>query len=360
MPGDGERHADAVGPAVAPDGRQHADAHAEDHRPRHAGHGEPERRHEALGDLGADRPLGAQRPAEVAAQRAGDEADELLVQRLVQAEVLADEFDGFRSRVLARGEPRGVARQQVDEQEHQHRDDEQRRGEAGEPLGDVLEHARRDRRIEKEPRRSGRRGSCRRAERPAGLLEVGFLERERRVRHHVDAGELLVVDRQQPLGDEEGPGRVLPDLVLRFLVELRLLGRVGGELRGLDRAVDLGVLVVGGVEQRGGADSDASSGRSAQSASPVERRPADVVEADRRGRGILLALDLLDPLPGLERQDLGLDADLRRAAAAGTGSPSARCCGCTPTTARSRSRSGSRPRRAAPWPWRRRTATGRS
>ena len=94
-----ERHAEPVGPAVAPHGGHDADRHAEQHRPRHAPQREPERRHEAVADLG--RRPGACVRSDVPkspVQHAADEAHELLRQRPVEPEVLADELDRFRRR----------------------------------------------------------------------------------------------------------------------------------------------------------------------------------------------------------------------------------------------------------------------
>ena len=43
------------------------------------------------------------------------------------------------------------------------------------------------------------------------LLQVDFVEVERRVRNHVDARQLLVVRRQETLDDQRRPRRVVPD-----------------------------------------------------------------------------------------------------------------------------------------------------
>src|SRR6266545_4762756 len=142
------------------------------------------------------------------------------------------------------------------------------------------------------------------------LLQVDLGEIERRIRNHVDTGKLLVVCREQPLGDQRRPRRVLVDRLLRVLVQLRLLVGVGRELRVLDVAVDLRVLVVGGVEEprRPRFPAEQRSDRPVRFAG--RRRPADVVQTYRRGRRILPALDLLHALTRLEQRDLRADADL--------------------------------------------------
>src|SRR5207245_3131682 len=40
------------------------------------------------------------------------------------------------------------------------------------------------------------------------------------------------------------------------------------------------------------------------------RRPADVIQSDRRGRRVLPTLDFFDALAGLAQRELGPDADL--------------------------------------------------
>src|SRR5439155_18038929 len=83
----------------------------------------------------------------------------------------------------------------------------------------------------------------------AASLEIDFGEVERRVGNNVHAGELLVVRGKQSLGDQRRPRRIVPRRLLRILVQRRLLGGVGGELRFLDVGVELRVLVVRRVEQ---------------------------------------------------------------------------------------------------------------
>jgi hypothetical protein len=129
-----ERHAQAIGPAVAPDRGQGSDHHADRDRPRHRRHGQPERRQEALCDLRADGALGAQRLAEVAVQHAARVSDELFGQRLVEPQVLAHQRHGLRRGVRTRGQARRVAGQQMHEHEHQHGDDQQRRKKAEQAL----------------------------------------------------------------------------------------------------------------------------------------------------------------------------------------------------------------------------------
>ena len=191
-------------------------------RPRHAPHREPERRHEAVGDLG--RTPAAWCAATVPKSQcsdADDEAHELLRQRPVEPEVLADELDRFRASRRAR---RRAARD---------------RPAAGARTG----------------RRAGRRSAASAAGRAGasrctGASPTSTCERTRVVRAGSAAlrrrrritcrsasqklndasgitytpDELLAVRRQQPLDHERRPRRVVPDRLLRVLVELRLLG----------------------------------------------------------------------------------------------------------------------------------------
>ncbi len=137
-----ERHAEPVGPAIAPYRRHDADRHADQHRPQHAPHGQPERRHEAVADLLRNRPLGANGSAEIPVQHAVDEAQELLRQRPVEPEILAHELDGFEVGVRPGCKPRRIARQQMDEQKDEKADQQQRRQQAEQALDDVGRHRR--------------------------------------------------------------------------------------------------------------------------------------------------------------------------------------------------------------------------
>ena len=72
---------------------------------------------------------------------------------------------------------------------------------------------------------------------------VDFSEVERCIRNHVNAGELLVVRREELLDYEWRPRRVVPGDFLRVLIQLRPLGRVRRQLRILDVRVELRILV---------------------------------------------------------------------------------------------------------------------
>ena len=207
-----ERHAQPVGPAVAPDGRQRCRSPMpNDDRPRHRPDREPERRREAVGDLRRHRALGAHRLAEVAGDGAGDEADELLRAAGGRGRGpcgRAATVSGVASGPAARraGSPGSRCTQQEDQQPTM--------SSVGtrpeQALDDVLEHARRGRCGPLTPFR-GSAGSTERAfggcvPSPARgesrgeareLLQVDLGEVERSVRDHVDARELLVVRRQQ-------------------------------------------------------------------------------------------------------------------------------------------------------------------
>src|SRR5579862_497551 len=141
-------------------------------------------------------------------------------------------------------------------------------------------------------------------------VEIDVAEVERSIGHDVDAGELLAVRREKLFDDQRGPGGVLPDRLLRILVELGLLRLVRGGERRLDVVVDLVALIVGGVEQARWE----RLGREQRPQRPVRltgrRRPAHVVHPHRRRRGILPAFHFFDSLASLEQRDLGLDTDL--------------------------------------------------
>jgi len=130
-----ERHADTIRPLVSPHGGHDAEGHADQNRPQHAPDRQPERRHETVGDLGGHRTFRPERRAEIPAQHAADEPNELLRQRFVESEILADELDRFRIGVRSGGEPRRIARQEVDEQEYEEADKEQRRQQPEQALG---------------------------------------------------------------------------------------------------------------------------------------------------------------------------------------------------------------------------------
>src|SRR5690349_11076687 len=160
--------------------------------------------------------------------------------------------------------------------------------------------------------RGGESTPARRVRRRAegALLQVDIREIERCVRDHVDAAQLLAVSREQLLDHERRPRRVLPDLLLGVLVQLRLLLLAGGKLRALDVLVHLRILVIRGIEQTR-RPRIATEQRTQRPVGLARRgRPADVVQAHRRGLRIGPALDLLDALAGFEQRDLRADADL--------------------------------------------------
>ncbi len=135
-----ERHAQPVGPAVAVHGREDADAHAQHDRPGHGGQGEQQRGHEALADLGSHGAAGADGRAEIPLHHAREEVHELLGQGLVQAQLLANDLHGGFVGVGARSQPRGVAGQHVDEQEHQYRHDQQRGKQPQQSFEEIVQH----------------------------------------------------------------------------------------------------------------------------------------------------------------------------------------------------------------------------
>src|SRR5205814_8457507 len=113
------------------------------------------------------------------------------------------------------------------------------------------------------------------------------------------------MNRQMLFDDERRPRRVLPDRLLSILVQPRLLGRIGRELRALDVGIDLFVLVVSGVEEFRWPRFPVEQRTQRPIRFAGRGRPADVVQPHRRGRRILPALDLLDALAGLDQRNLG-------------------------------------------------------
>ena len=108
-------------------------------------HDQPEQRKfgrsgQTVANFGDDRLPRGERLAEVALRQVADIVDELLRQRFVEAQILTHQRDRFGRRVGARGEPRRVARQQVNEHEHQQADDQQRRNQPQQTLGYELKH----------------------------------------------------------------------------------------------------------------------------------------------------------------------------------------------------------------------------
>src|SRR5690606_4323957 len=105
----------------------------------------------------------------------------------------------------------------------------------------------------------GRRCAGRGAPRASSVLQPGgrllgkrdFAGVDVAVGHHVHTVELLAAGVQRALGDQRGPRRVFPDLLLRLFVQLRLF-LVIDRTQGLgDIGVHYIVLVVGGVVQPG-------------------------------------------------------------------------------------------------------------
>ena len=83
------------------------------------------------------------------------------------------------------------------------------------------------------------------------LLQFGLVEVDVGVRHRVEPGEVLRIGAQVVFIDEEGPGRVVPDLLLNLVVDRLLLGLVRRGERLHQAVVDGLAGVVGGVAALG-------------------------------------------------------------------------------------------------------------
>ena len=122
-------------------GGEDAERHRDQHRDDEAHQGQLRRGGQARGDIVEHRLAGGERLAEIAMGEVDDIAHELLGQRLVEAELLADLFDRLR----ARGRPgeigRGVAGQHAGEQEGDDDDADEARDHRQQPFSD-LHHGR--------------------------------------------------------------------------------------------------------------------------------------------------------------------------------------------------------------------------
>ena len=137
----GRRHAaEMVDPRARPGRRQHAERHRDHDRDEQAEQRQFGRGRQAVADFGGDRLAGGERIAEIAMREIVDVAEELLEQRLVETELLADLLD----RLLGRGGPgeirRRIARQRARQQEGDDHDPDQRRDRDHQPLADHGQH----------------------------------------------------------------------------------------------------------------------------------------------------------------------------------------------------------------------------
>jgi hypothetical protein len=104
----------------------HRTGRGRDHeRDHHAGHHQPQRHLEAVGDLRADRRLGDVREAEVAVQHAAKPVDVLRANRPVESELATQLGHGLVGRVHPERDASRVTGQDREEAEDQHRADRQ-------------------------------------------------------------------------------------------------------------------------------------------------------------------------------------------------------------------------------------------
>ena len=132
--------AEMVDPRARPGRGQHAERDRD-----HDRNQQPEQRQfggsrQAVADFGRDRLAGGQRIAEIAMGEIVGVAEELLDQRLVEAEFLADLLDRFLGRGGAGEIRRRIAGQRARQQEGDDDDPDQRRDREHQPLADHGQH----------------------------------------------------------------------------------------------------------------------------------------------------------------------------------------------------------------------------
>jgi hypothetical protein len=129
-----------IDPRTRPGGGQHAERNGDHDRHKEAQQRQLGRGRQAVADFGGDRLACGQRIAEIAMREIVGVAEELLDQRLVEAELLADLLD----RLLGRGGSckirRRIARQRARQQERDDHHSDQRRNRKHQPLADHGQH----------------------------------------------------------------------------------------------------------------------------------------------------------------------------------------------------------------------------
>ena len=140
----GRRHdpAEMVDPGALLHRRQHAQRNGDDDGQDQGEQGELGRGRQAGGDLGHHRLAGAERVAEIAVRQIADIGDELLGQRLVEAELGADLGDRLRACRQAGEIGRRIARQQPRQHEGDDDDPDDARDRRRQPRQQQLQHAR--------------------------------------------------------------------------------------------------------------------------------------------------------------------------------------------------------------------------
>ena len=91
-------------------------------------------------DHGRDRQIGEDRGAEIAVQNAPDPASELDQERTVETQTLANALHILRARLVARDHHGGITRRDVEQAEHEQRDDCHHRQGRDDATEDVREH----------------------------------------------------------------------------------------------------------------------------------------------------------------------------------------------------------------------------
>ncbi len=114
-------HHEAVDPGAVLPRRDHAERHRDHDRQHHRRERDRDRRLDPAGDHVQHRHVGNQRHPEIAVQQPADPGEELLIERLVQAERGADALELLGGRGIAGQDRGGIARRQPQQQEHEQR-----------------------------------------------------------------------------------------------------------------------------------------------------------------------------------------------------------------------------------------------
>ncbi len=144
--GGGGDATEMIDPATRPCRRKHAERQRDRNRDDEAEQGQLGGGRQAIADFGRDRLAGGQRIAEIAMSEILCVAEELLDQRLVEAELLPDLLDRFLGRRGAGEIGRGIAGQRARQQEGDDDDPDQARDREHQSLADQAQHGKRSRR----------------------------------------------------------------------------------------------------------------------------------------------------------------------------------------------------------------------
>ena len=139
-PEDGDEPRDVVHPRPVPHCGGDPERHGEHDGEQHRDEGELEGRHEARHEVGQHRLVGDERIPEVAVQHAGDVADVLLPQRVVEPGLLGDPLAHLGARERAHHEVDRIAGDDPGQRERDDRHAEEDRNQEEQTAGDEDEH----------------------------------------------------------------------------------------------------------------------------------------------------------------------------------------------------------------------------